>query len=209
MTSLHQPVFFIGDESVTRLTDLLLSYVAVTRIQYDVCSIDDVRRLKELVQLRPATGEEQVIGITANGIGLEAQQALLKTLEEPTLGVRIVWALPTGTVLLPTIQSRVQIVYTKNEQPVANETVNFARAPIAQRLEIIKAIATEAEKSEVDPWPVFFADIVRLITRERSAYDRALLERLEFIIRAVKDRGAPKKMFAEELCFTLPVYTAR
>lgn len=72
-------------------------------------SIDTVRSLYR--QTRSKKPGRQVVVIDhAEAMGIEAQNAFLKLLEEPRPGVTFVLTTPTQDALLPTITSRTQIV---------------------------------------------------------------------------------------------------
>jgi DNA polymerase III gamma/tau subunit len=71
--------------------------------------IDAIRSLYK--QTRNRQSEHQVVIVDhAEAMGLEAQNAFLKLLEEPRAGVTFVLTAPTDDALLPTIASRVQSI---------------------------------------------------------------------------------------------------
>lgn len=95
-------------------------------------SIDTIREIQKFLKLKVASqkqGTNRVILIKKAGrMGQEAQNALLKTLEEPPAGTVIILTAHKSEELLPTINSRVQTVnllavdkitaleYLKNQQ---------------------------------------------------------------------------------------------
>lgn len=85
--------------------------------------IAEIRNFCAALQLSPR-GSEYSVGVIYTGelLTVAAQQALLKTLEEPPGRSRIIIAVSTSSLLLPTILSRCQIIeldsavpYTKDE----------------------------------------------------------------------------------------------
>jgi DNA polymerase III subunit delta' len=73
--------------------------------------IDEVRDLIEAVQKTSARGRGKVVVLQpAERINPQAANALLKTLEEPPDGTRLVLACGDASLLLPTIRSRCQMV---------------------------------------------------------------------------------------------------
>lgn len=70
-------------------------------------SIDVVRNLYQRTRSRQ-DGRQVVIIDRAEAMGVEAQNAFLKLLEEPREGVTFILTAPTPDTLLPTISSRVQ-----------------------------------------------------------------------------------------------------
>jgi len=72
--------------------------------------IDQIRELQEYVALKP-TGRHKVVVIDDAGkMNIQAQNALLKTLEEPPPGVVFILIATNRGELLPTILSRCQVV---------------------------------------------------------------------------------------------------
>lgn len=76
--------------------------------------IDQVRTIKHFVGLRPYSEIYKVAYIEeAQNLTVEAQNAFLKTLEEPPERTIIVLTAPSVDSLLPTIISRCQVIYLK------------------------------------------------------------------------------------------------
>jgi len=76
--------------------------------------IDQVRKIKHFVGLRPYSEIYKVAYIEeAQNLTIEAQNAFLKTLEEPPERTIIILTAPSIDSLLPTIISRCQIIYLK------------------------------------------------------------------------------------------------
>ncbi len=73
---------------------------------YDTFSVADARALVARASLLPFAGDTKVLIIATRRIYGEAQNALLKLLEEPPAGTIIVIAIAHATMLLPTVLSR-------------------------------------------------------------------------------------------------------
>lgn len=72
--------------------------------------IDEVRGIIEEVQKKPFEGDKKVIIIhEGNKLTVQAQNALLKTIEEPPLGVYIIILCESLELVLDTIKSRCEI----------------------------------------------------------------------------------------------------
>ncbi|HBB76689.1 MAG: hypothetical protein A2186_02230 [Candidatus Levybacteria bacterium RIFOXYA1_FULL_41_10] len=72
--------------------------------------IPDVRILKERIFLKPMGKEKAVILKLLNGITTEAQNALLKILEEPPLSCSIILVAESIEAFLPTVISRCRLL---------------------------------------------------------------------------------------------------
>ncbi len=75
-------------------------------IMYDTFAVAEARALKARALLLPLIGNNKVFIVIAKQIRSEAQNALLKLLEEPPSGVVIVLSVPYATMLIPTVLSR-------------------------------------------------------------------------------------------------------
>jgi DNA polymerase III gamma/tau subunit len=84
--------------------------------------IEEIRVLTHTLSLSPRVSPV-VVGIIdqAEKLTLEAQHALLKTLEEPPPKARIILETGNASVLLPTISSRCQIVQSINTSLVSED----------------------------------------------------------------------------------------
>ena len=82
--------------------------------------VDDVRNIIEEVSKKPFEGDKKVVIIhEGNKLTIQAQNALLKTIEEPPIGVHIIILCESLELILDTIKSRCEIYkltpLTKNE----------------------------------------------------------------------------------------------
>ena len=85
----------------------------VTSVDGKAIPIESIRELEHFLRLKvPGDAHIKRIIIIENAqlLGLEAQNALLKTLEEPPLDTVIILTAPSAQTLLPTIQSRLQTI---------------------------------------------------------------------------------------------------
>lgn len=101
-----------GKLAVARMLAKEAKAEGVTEVAPDqkgTISIDDIRALYQRTRARQK-GMQVVIIDHAEAMGIEAQNAFLKLLEEPRSGVVFILTTPTQEALLPTIVSRVQSV---------------------------------------------------------------------------------------------------
>lgn len=196
-----------------------------TILEYQSLGIDESRELS-LRQSRAGFGESapgqgnnsprKIFIVSAESFTHEAQNALLKTFEEPTPHTHFFVIIPRLHILIPTLKSRVIIVRGRNLFPPKDEMRDFAEkflnSPLQERLAIIKKI-TETKKDEV-------------VDREKI---RRILDHLEQILYTrfagekkggeqsnifheiyqtktyLTDRGSSPKMLLEHLAIALPL----
>ena len=106
-------------------------------------SIDEARELRAKQQ-RASFNAKKFFLVAADTLTLEAQNALLKTIEEPTANTFIFIAVPTGQNLLPTLLSRVEVVLPPVDQIWFSELLDrangFLSADIPKKFELIEQI---------------------------------------------------------------------
>ncbi|MDU5106441.1 MULTISPECIES: DNA polymerase III subunit delta' [unclassified Clostridium] len=91
--------------------------------------VDDIREIVEEINKKPFEGDKKVIIICdGNKLTVQAQNALLKTIEEPPKGVFIILLCESLELILDTIKSRCQIYklspLTKNEVRLYIDNIN-------------------------------------------------------------------------------------
>ncbi len=91
--------------------------------------VDDIREIVEEINKKPFEGDKKVIIICdGNKLTVQAQNALLKTIEEPPKGVFIILLCESLELILDTIKSRCQIYklspLTKNEVRLYIDSLN-------------------------------------------------------------------------------------
>lgn len=92
--------------------DINREYVDIINYRLDKASfgVGDVRNLIDEVNKKPFEGNKKVIIIhQGNKLTIQAQNALLKTIEEPPIGVYIIILCENLEVILDTIKSRCEI----------------------------------------------------------------------------------------------------
>jgi len=184
----------------------------VTLYTYTTVAIADVQKqLMEAAYRKPSQHRTRTLIISASGIGREAQNALLKILEEPPLSTRFVLWLCPGAALLSTLRSRLSHepflsrVQSETDETTTLVFTNFLKSAYAARLELIatviknKDLVTLAALSSAFKEYIVNATHVTQATRTQSWW---CLSQLEL-------SGASKKMLWEEIALVLPVEAKR
>lgn len=204
----HAQLFLVSDVRETPFDMAALSQMSeVTTLQTDTFSIGEVRKLIDTAYARPFEKETRTIVVRANAIGLEAQNALLKVLEEPPLTTRFILVLRQGCVVLPTVLSRVFTVPVSGQAAVVEHTTfnNFMTAEYAERMTNIALATKNKDIQTLDAWYAGLADWLARAT-DIPAVVRSRLLWCESMLTL---NGASKKMLWEEIAFLLPVAKAQ
>ncbi len=168
---------------------------------YEVLSISEVRKLIQTAYVKPFALPTKTIVIEAASIAIEAQQALLKVLEEPPLTTKFILVLRSLDGLLSTLVSRVALLNNYSTLAVAtNETFTiFRQSSYAVRLELIAKITKDKDVRSIEQ--LSDGTLWFLTQKPTIAHSDILLH----CVSQLKLRGSSKKMLLEEIALTLPV----
>jgi len=179
---------------------------------YENLTIDDARELKSLHGTRPigVTGKK-IFVITTNAATVEAQNALLKLLEEPAEYAHFFVIVPSPHILLSTVRSRMKEVVSRKvsvvsrkiskQSEVIDEANTFLKMTPAKRLEVVKKLVEDITKEKKTKQDVInFLDAIQAVVYEEKGVRRSTLRELEVIETARKyihDRAPSVKMLLE------------
>ena len=165
--------------------------------------IDDVRTLIAAAYRRPhGTDTMQVLLVATEFITEEAQQALLKIIEEPPLSTRFVFVLPSGYHLLPTLESRFerQVEHDAGAHDISAFR-EFKNASYAKRIAAIEL----ATKNKDHTWQQAIKNgLAAYLLAHKAEVPLPALKELEYVVRLLLTRGASNKFLLEHLALTLP-----
>lgn len=165
---------------------------------YVSMGIDEARDIRDRAALR-GLGGSRIFVIVASALTTEAQNALLKTFEEPPAGAIFVLVVPSPETLLPTLRSRMQSIYidARTDDPSPIDTKAFLAASPAQRIEMLKPL-TSAEEKDTTGTLAFLASLERRISARHDSSPRsadAVYRARELIL----DKGALRKSLLEQV----------
>jgi len=206
----HHAVVFDGDreaclkharEYVTDTMDIeIAGNPDVSIEEYERFSIDDARALKERASQTPL-GEAQVFLIVCDNILREAQNALLKLLEEPSPNTYFIIVLPSVQLLLPTIRSRVSyggcIHGVLAEEEFAK---TFITSTIGERNKMLEPILKDKDRTRAR----LIVDALESLLHTKGVlqHKRALKE-IAFVRRYLMDRSSSLKSLLTHLAVSL------
>jgi DNA polymerase III delta prime subunit len=187
---------------------------------YETFTIDDAREIKSLHSTRPVGGGggkndegKKIFVLTMNGATVEAQNAMLKLLEEPAEYAHFFLIIPSAHLLLPTVKSRMSEMdglsnnakLTKNSSKLASpefieQAEVFLKATQTKRLDIVKKLVDEISKEKKTKQDAIdFVDAIQeVVYKEKGVRNgKSSLEVIETARNYLNDRAPSVKMLLE------------
>lgn len=178
---------------------------SVTR--HESFSIDEARALKDIEKRAAWAGERKIFIIGALSFPFEAQNALLKTFEEPTAGTHFFIILPRAEILLPTLRSRVLVVET-DASGTDDDSIELAKkfldSNLENRFSMIKKLV---EKKDRELFRRMLDQVEKMLYERRAGKMDELTSRTISEIYQAKmylaTRGSSPKMILEHVAMVL------
>lgn len=170
--------------------------------EYKTFGVDDAIELRDRSSRRPIAGSQRFFIVATPGMTGEAQNALLKTLEEPAADAVFFIIVPAPEMLLPTLRSRAQMLHLgQQETERVIDAKTFLAATPQRRLDMLKPLLEKDEDDKRDIGTIIdFLSAVERLLQKKS-------EGLHAIYRARKyigDKGALVKPLLEQVALLVP-----
>ena len=180
---------------------------------YTTFSMDDARSIRERAALRAMAGR-RVFVIAAPTIAPDAQNALLKTFEEPSADTLFILIVPSPDMLLPTLRSRMQTLALENashlgvELPSQGTVVDamvFLASTPEKRMDMLKPLLDkdEDDRRDLAGAIIFLSALEKALAKNPTEHAQGL----RAVYRARKyctDRGALTKTLLEQAALLIP-----
>ena len=208
------------EDLLTQLLDLLVSDLKLeirkspdVFIQaYEVFSVDDSRLIKDRQKQKALGNNLKLFILAINSISIEAQNALFKTLEEPTTGSHFFLLVRSSEIFLPTVRSRCEILNFKNGAKLSDhrylkEAKDFLAAEPARRIENIKTLLADEQRSKKSEI-VSFLEAIEIVLRDqavgsKNSWSVQSLTKAVDAKKFVSARGGFPKLVLENLALTI------
>lgn len=166
-----------------------------------VFTIAAVRNFIDQVYRQPFVAEVSAHIIAPHTISVEAQQALLKVLEEPPAHAQIYLVLADAAHLLATVRSRLLLLTVSSTTLQTDIGLSFLQLSYQDRIALITDLTTKKMTQEIDDLVSGLSVYAHQTVKQTPALAQALL----FVEQHSNTRGASKKMLLEHLALLLPV----
>ncbi len=210
---LHHAYFFVGD-AVEVKEELLEFFDTKLKIKvqgnpdfkilnFENLTVDHARLIRESSE-KMNFGEKMMFLISFESASIEAQNSLLKTLEEPSQNTHFFFISPQDN-LLPTLKSRMVIIKSQNSNPKSQNEESILNLSFKERLDKVKEI-TEAISDEdatkqdaIDFLNSIETELAQDSVEKNSKALKVCQNTREYLL----DRGAPVKIILENLVLSI------
>src|SRR3989338_1616914 len=157
--NMHHAYLFAGAHTVAdEISEFLKSLYEGQKENIDISiekhhsfTVDESRLLKAMHTEKGNDGKRFFV-ISAEFFTREAENALLKAVEEPPLGVHFFFVTPRPWLLVPTLRSRMQFIKSEDDVTISKEDLkkaeSFLKALKGERIKIIGEIIKNHEDDE-------------------------------------------------------------
>lgn len=173
--------------------------------------VDESRELKSFSSSRPVSWPVKILLLTSEVISFQAQNSLLKTLEEPPAGTHFFIITRRLEEYLATVISRCQVVKLETDvfsSELVRGVEEWLKSDIARRFEITKDILKQQEINSVyiSGWlncllDVYWGKVSNFSDKKVSLVGQALLDAIAY----ANQRGCSNRLILEHLSGIVPV----
>ncbi|MDD5357444.1 MAG: hypothetical protein PHS53_04850 [Candidatus Pacebacteria bacterium] len=182
------------------------------RGKFDLFTVDDAEKLIEAQSKKALqVGNKKIFLIIVNKIQWQAQNKLLKVLEEPTLDTHFFLVISSTEGLLSTLKSRLFIINTNGENKWEKDAKEFLSSAKPKRLVSVKKMTDEiSDEKKTKADAISFLNAVESVLKEKvgtikSKEDARSFEELIKFRSYLGDQSPSVKMILEHLALILPV----
>jgi hypothetical protein len=199
MEIVHHAELIFGQSVKSVDVDLGSETVEKIDLFFDKLGINDARDLVKKAHTRPVNGSIMVIIVRTDFIGIEAQNALLKVIEEPPESTRFVFVVAQDFSMIPTLRSRFSL--GKKAQVGVIENIIFDTFLSAGYQERLSSIDKAIKGKDTDWQKAIKRGLIQHVTESKVKSDS--LSGLEYSARTLLTRGASNKMLLEHSALLL------
>jgi len=204
-----------NEQSLNALLDRLEKEDVIARGNPDLFArayrsfgVAEAEELRARVRTKPVAGDKRVFVLVVPTMTTEAQNALLKTLEEPAADAALFLITPSPDTLLPTIRSRAQrlVLPTLPEGELLVDADDFLAASPEKRITMLKPLYEHDEEDGRDTGSVlaFLAALERRFERVKGEGKAAGLHAIYRARKYATDKGSLLKSLLEQVALLAP-----
>lgn len=174
--------------------------------------IGEVRTITSIVSKTNTRLPNKYITISTDAFTVEAQNALLKTIEEPDSPTVFFILVPESSFILETILSRVQVVHTETQNNHDDLLINFLKSEFTDRMDLLNIFYVEQDgekKSTLQKGrlSLFLNELEKhlaLLVSSKTISSDVFMDYID-ITQYVLDRSSSGKQILEYISMRVPV----
>lgn len=213
----HHAYVVVGsrDSVVAELLDILESQFQIrtsgnpdcTLVHFESLGIDESRQLKDMQSARSLSGGKKILVVSTNAITVQAQNAMLKMLEEPTESTHFFIVVPSVSFFIDTLLSRVVKIDAVSQKENITELnpKKFLALSCSERLKVVEKFLKTYKDSKENKSIVhtFFSGLEAIFAKDIVG-NKESIEKLLEIKKYVFDTSSSLKILLETVSLTLP-----
>lgn len=164
--------------------------------EYNTLKVEDVEKIISVHLRKTSDDSMQIISLFLNAITPQAQNNMLKMLEEPKSNTYFFIQTNSLSNILPTVISRAHVHTFSFEKTISKETEEFLQSSLSKRLEFVKQLTEQIKKEKKTK-----QDAINLLEEiELFCHQNKKIPALKKIIEIkdyLKDSGASTKQLLE------------
>jgi hypothetical protein len=208
------------DEILSRIGKIFDNVTNLSVHTFVTCTVDDARALVSAGSVVGESNSPRIYVVFADSYTYEAQNSLLKILEEPSPHTYFFLVTPRLDRMLATVRSRCVSVVSSNKNVYENEIADpkkFLQSSPAVRMVVMTEFLKSQEdeegeriKTELDGFVQSLSGTLYVMMNESTHDEETILQFkeafnvLEQVRNYVRDRGGSTKMLAEYLAMRIP-----
>lgn len=169
-------------------------------LERDVFAVDDARELGERA-VEKAFGEKKIFVVHAQKFTPEAQNALLKTLEDPVANTHFIISAREAQMFLPTLLSRMHAIRVGGESGEGNEAKRFLKKSLKQRIDFAKRFADEKDERGAGALAEFLDSLLLLLRAEKASLETQ--KKIMTLRTYARDSAAMPRLILEHLALVI------
>ncbi len=203
----HHAQLLVGnvDELLDELKKVLAGSSELLVQKFDSFGINDSRFLREAHTRKALVGDKRIFVIAAHFFTREAQNALLKTFEEPAPGVYFFVIAPSIDSLIPTVRSRMSVIANNQLSIINNQAITkFLNSKPAERMKIVGELLKKSDDPEEKQ--KIKIEALKFVKELQSYFARSPAPQASEVLKAqsqLSQPGAVTRLVIENLCLTL------
>jgi DNA polymerase III delta prime subunit len=174
---------------------------SIQYFSFQKIGVDEAKKIQEQARQTHQDKNGIVFFITVASVTHEAQNALLKLFEEPTMGTYFFMIMPSVSTVLPTLLSRVHIIHhARGIQQHKLIVADFLKQDTSERLEMIQKITdikNKAEEKITLEEAQIFLDELETALYKQEVKDPGIFGEIRDARTYLQNRGASIKMVLE------------